>query len=225
MVALIAIAGFTWIIYQINWEKAKRVCKKLRMTVKMWITSISPEFNFKTRMKCDTRRKYNNKKRCRRYISAKRKGKTTKIGNKSKIRYTFLQAKPAVYVCSKITTDSIDPKVGFDTGSYSIGVDNHASRTISNRIAHFITPLTPTPNTILLGAGGNLKVKGMGTLQWKIEDDYGKVHIWTIKESLYVSDISTCLLSPQHWAKQAEDNSPRKRGTWCATYDDACEME
>ena len=181
MIALIAIVGFTWIIYQIKWEKAKRVCKKLRMTVKMRITSISPEFNFKTRMKCDTRRKYNNKKRCRRYISAKRKGKTTKIGNKSKIGYTFLQAKPAVHVYSKITTDSIDPKVGFDTGSYSIGADNHASRTISNRIAHFITPLTPTPNTILLGAGGDLKIKGMGTLQWKVENYYEKVHTWTIK--------------------------------------------
>ena len=73
MIALIAIAGFTWIIYQINWERAKRVCKKLRMTVKMWITSISLEFNFKTRKKCDTRRKYNNKKMCRGYISAKKR--------------------------------------------------------------------------------------------------------------------------------------------------------
>ena len=105
MITLIAIAGFTRIIYQKNWERVKRVCKKLRMTVKMWITSISPEFNFKTRKKCDTRRKYNNKKRFRRYISAKRKGKTTKIEKKSKIRYTFLQAKPALYVCSKIATD------------------------------------------------------------------------------------------------------------------------
>ena len=65
----------------------------------------------------------------------------------------------------------------------------------------------------------------MDTLQWKVEDNYEKVHTWTIKDPLYLPDISTCLLSPQHWAKQAEDNFPRRRVTWCATYDDACEIE
>lgn len=186
------------------------------MTVKIWISSISPKFNLKTRKKCGTRRKYNNKKRCRRYISSKRKRNLTKIGNESKIR-----AKPEEHAYFKVTTDSTNPKVGFDTDSYSTVVDNHASRCISNMIEHFITDLAPTSNTILLRTGGNLEVKRMGRLQWKVEDDNGKVHTLTIKDCLYVPGLSNYLLSPQHWAKHAENNFPTRRETWCATYDDA----
>ena len=67
-------------------------------------------------------------KRCRREISAKRKGKLTKIGNKSKIRYTFIKSKSAVPVYIKVDIESADLNVSFHPDSYFIGVDNHASR-------------------------------------------------------------------------------------------------
>ena len=130
-----------------------------------------------------------------------------------------------VYVCSKVATESTNPKLSFDTDSYPIRIDNHASKCIINMIEHFITALTPTPNTILLGSGGKLKVKGANALQWKVEDDNGKIYTPPIKDNLYVPGTYTCLLSPQHWTKQAEGNFSKRRGTWCATYDDACEME
>ena len=91
----------------------------------------------------------------------------------------------------------------YDSDSFKIGVDNHASKTISNNSIQFISYITPTPKTILRGAEGNLKVKGVGTVRWKIEDDDGKEYELIVKDFLYVPDISPCLLSPQHWAQQA----------------------
>ena len=58
VIVLIGMTTFTWLFYQINWTWERSVCKKLRMMMKIWITSISPKFNFKTRMKYGTRRKY-----------------------------------------------------------------------------------------------------------------------------------------------------------------------
>ena len=31
-------------------------------------------------------------------------------------------------------------------------------------------------------------------------------------------------MSPQHWAQDTNDNLPNKRGTWCGTFDDSCEL-
>jgi len=33
-----------------------------------------------------------------------------------------------------------------------------------------------------------------------------------------------CFLSLQHWTQQSNDDSPRKHGTWCATYADTCQL-
>ena len=78
---------------------------------------------------------------------------------------------------------------------------------------------------MVVGAGGNLKVKGEGTIVWKIQDDDGSQHDLTIKDCLYVPDLQICLLSPQHWAQQARDDFPKKDGTWCATYAGGCQMQ
>jgi hypothetical protein len=70
----------------------------------------------------------------------------------------------------------------FDSDSFIIGIDNHASRSISNNIDHFSTALRPPKNAFIQGVGGEfLTVKGEGTLFWHIEDDQGKVHKISIK--------------------------------------------
>ena len=129
------------------------------------------------------------------------------------------------YTCSAVSTNFSGLNFQYDSDSFVIGIDNHASKTMSNKIRDFITPLTPTPNTFVKGAGGYINVMGSGTLRWRIEDDDGKVHTILVKDSLYVPNIPKCLLSCQHWAKQANDNFPKPKGTWCATYDDSCVME
>ena len=130
-----------------------------------------------------------------------------------------------IYVCSAVSTNFTGFEIQYDSDSFVIGIDNHVSKTISNDTKNFITPLTPIPNTFVKGVGGYINVMGSGTLRWRIEDDDGKVHTILVKDSLYVSNIPKCLLSSQHWAKQANNNFPKPKGTWCTTYDDSCVME
>ena len=109
----------------------------------------------------------------------------------------------------------------FDSDSFLIGVDNHASYSISNDSRHFISEIQPVHNKGLKGISGKLKVEGVGTIKWMIEDDDGKRHAIIIPNALYVPTSNHCLLSPQHWAQTANDHYPKRRGTWCATYDDS----
>jgi hypothetical protein len=109
----------------------------------------------------------------------------------------------------------------FYSDLFIIGIDNHASRSISNNIDHFITALRSPKNAFIQGVGGELlTVKGEGTLVWHIKDDEGRAHKITIKDSLFVPKAPICLLSPQHWAQSVDDTHPRPHGTWCADYHD-----
>ena len=126
-----------------NW--VSRQVKKLSMTVRQYIISMSPEFNFKLKMK----KKINNNRNrygCRKYVSAKCKGRTTRIGYKSRKKMTVYEIYQTTYLCSAVSTNSADRNFQYDSDSFVIGIDNHASKIMSNNIKHFITPLTPTPN-------------------------------------------------------------------------------
>ena len=135
--------------------------------------------------------------------------------------------RPIQYTAAPAVTASDDRLIPtkFDSDSFIIGIDNHASRTMTNNIDHFIGPLTPEPHARVNGIASGLKVEGSGTVSWKLEDDNGQAHVMTIKGVLYVPGLPICLLSPQHWAKQANDNYPRRRGTRCVDADDACELQ
>ena len=57
--------------------------------------------------------------------------------------------------------------VDFDTDSFLIGVDNHATRCISNDIKHFVGPLIPTKRSCTGFGGAKTEMMGEGTIQWK----------------------------------------------------------
>ena len=57
-------------------------------------------------------------------------------------------------------------------------------------------------------------MKGEGTILLKIEDEDGIVHPINIKNALYVPEAPSCLLAPQQWEQQANDNHPNPDGTW-----------
>jgi hypothetical protein len=63
------------------------------------------------------------------------------------------------------------------------------------------------------GIHGGLTIRGEGTLVFNIEDDNGRVHTIRIPHSLYLPELPMCLLLPQHWAQEANnnDNSPIPR--------------
>jgi hypothetical protein len=101
---------------------------------------------------------------------------------------------------SKSVQPSVLPHI-FDTDSALIGVDNRASACMSDNIHDFCGPLLPTNRVVRGFAGTKTTNVQMGTIQWRIEDDNGKISTHTIPHSYYVPDGKVRLLSPQHWAK------------------------
>ncbi len=79
------------------------------------------------------------------------------------------------------------PPLLFDSDSFPIGVDNHASRCMANA-PHLFEDLRLTPNHKKVdGIGEGLEVKGTGTLVLRIQDNDGKMHTIRILNSLYLS--------------------------------------
>ena len=216
------ILPITWILSIVisSCNKKRRILtmkrKMLEMTKDYNPSENNITFEFKSKIK------RNNTKSCRKYITARKRGKLTKIGNKARTQPTFLAAYNVVNVASSSIKKYNQRSYTFDSDSQVIGVDNHASRCMSNNLSDFITELKPANNTKVKGAGGNLQVKGIGTLKWRIQDDQGNTHEIYIKNALYIPDLPISLLSPQHWSQQAKDNNPKKDGTWCATYATHC---
>jgi hypothetical protein len=101
---------------------------------------------------------------------------------------------------NKYAQSNIMPHI-FDTDSSLIGIDNRASACMSDHIQDFCGPLTPTNRIVRGFAGTKTTNVQIGTIQWRIEDDNGKVSTHTIPNSYYVPDGKVRLLSPQHWAK------------------------
>ena len=141
------------------------------------------------------------------------KGNESRIGNKQ----ANIRLDPPYQ--AQMANDTKDTRAQplaarFDSDSFIIGVDNHASKCMSNRRQHFVGPIQPLTNQRVQGVGGLLQVKGKGTIRWRIKDDDGKIRNVLIRGALYIPDLPICLLFPQHWSQQANDNLPQKNGTW-----------
>jgi hypothetical protein len=67
------------------------------------------------------------------------------------------------------------------------------------------------------GINSGLDITGQGTFKFNITKDDGKPHMIRIPDSLYVPNLKSCLLSPQHWAQEAGDEQ-----TWMGNYRDNC---
>ena len=103
-------------------------------------------------------------------------------------------------------------KAPFDTDSHCIMFDNGASASIMNDLKNFIT----TPTCIkcnVKGISGNAQATFRGRVKWQLEDNQGKLHELTIPNSYYIVAAPTRILSPQHFAQQANDHKPEPNGT------------
>ena len=162
----------------------------------------------------------------KRFVTPRKKGFITRACFKTtKFRLQVFEVCAGNQSPDSSQAQQSNPSMRFDSDSFLIGIDNHASRSISNNIRHFVTPLSKPPKTRqrIRGIGNQmLSVTGEGTVLWKWEDDDGDVHQHYIDGVLYVPEASFCILSPQHWSQQANDNNPNPNGTWCATYADKC---
>ena len=59
----------------------------------------------------------------------------------------------------------------------------------------------------------------MATLHWAFDDDKGMPAEHGIHKPYYVKEAPKQILSPQHWLRMSGDNMEKKKGTWCAMYD------
>ena len=111
-------------------------------------------------------------------------------------------------------------KTVFDTDSRPLKIDNHASKSITNDIKDVLGRPDFDIKYKISGVGGDIDGYHC-TVKWTIEDDNGVRHDIKLPNAIYSKDSPSRILSPQHWAQEAKDNTPNPRGTWCATYDDA----
>jgi hypothetical protein len=118
---------------------------------------------------------------------------------------------------SKTALQTAPPPVRFDSDSYLIRVDNHASRCMANAL-HLFEDLHLDNNKGQVDRiTSGLNISGQGTFKFNIADNNGKVHAIKIPNSLYVPNLKRCHLSPQNWAQEAGDEQ-----TWMGNYRDSC---
>jgi hypothetical protein len=86
----------------------------------------------------------------------------------------------------------------FNSDSYPIGIDTHASCCMVNA-PHLFEDLKLGEVGEVEGIKSGLDIKGMGTFKFKIKGNNGMTHKIKIPNSLYISELKRCLLSPQHW--------------------------
>jgi hypothetical protein len=75
----------------------------------------------------------------------------------------------------------------YDTNSYLIGIDNHASASMTNTENDFIGS-TKTINVKIKGIKGYLNTTKVGTVRWRIQDDEGKSYRFDIPGTFLFPD-------------------------------------
>ena len=112
-----------------------------------------------------------------------------------------------------------DMPLPYDVDSYLIGIDNHASASMSNNPNDFVGTLRNSNNTIS-GIKGHLNTVKIGTVRWHIQDDDGKAHRFDLRNTYLVPDLPIRLLSPQHLAREMTQKHGDVDNTVCITYAD-----
>jgi hypothetical protein len=106
------------------------------------------------------------------------------------------------YALAGIKGDSTSGQFHFDSDSFQIRIDNHASYCIANS-PHLFDDLILLDVGKVDGINEGLAILGKGTFKFNISDNDGRIHRIRIPNSLYLPKLQGCLLSPQHWAQEA----------------------
>jgi hypothetical protein len=198
-------------------ERWNIMCEK-GMTLGEWIISNIPAEETSSHQR-RIKRRY-----CKKYITTRHKGSAIKIACK---RAKYRLQGPIYIACpaQQQATENMSSRPTeccFDSDSFDIGIDTHASCAMSNDAKHFVGKVQKVKQMKVKGISGMLDVKWKGMVQWQIEDDDGKKHQFTIHNALYVPGLPTCLMCPQQWIKQANDHYPRRHGTMMEILGDVC---
>jgi hypothetical protein len=119
-----------------------------------------------------------------------------------------------------LLSSSGDPgQVRFDSDSFPICVNNHASYCMVNS-PHLFENLVLSNVGKVDGINEGLEIVGKGTFKFKIADNDGRAHIIHIPNLLYLPELNSCLLLPQHWAQEAGDGQ-----TWMVNLAHHCNLQ
>jgi hypothetical protein len=119
-----------------------------------------------------------------------------------------------------LLSSSGDPdQVRFDSNSFPICIDNHASYCMANS-PHLFENLVLSDVGKVDGINEGLEIAGKGTFKFMITDDNGRAHIIRIPNLLYLPELKSCLLLPQHWAQEVGD-----RQTWMVNLNHHCILQ
>jgi hypothetical protein len=98
------------------------------------------------------------------------------------------------------------PGCFYETDSFPIMLDNRASKCLTNVLADFIHTPNPTNVRIKGISGTRVPATYIGTVKWTFEDDD---HDLILPGTYFSPEVPGRILSLQHWAQTANDNSPR----------------
>jgi hypothetical protein len=130
----------------------------------------------------------------------------------NKARRRCIDFKKIYIIEANTATRRRQKRLNFDSDSYEILIDNCCSHSLTNSKEDFIE--APTKSKVRVrGYNGNTNSTMVGTVEWKIPDDNGKIHTFRLPNTYYSSTVETRLLSPQHWAQVGE----KERDTYCIT--------
>lgn len=153
--------------------------------------------------------------------SVKRRNCMNPLTGRRKRGFRLSRTIPGTLIASLVASsgDLAAKRMAFDTDSKVLKIDNHASRSITNDINDVVGAIDTSNTYRINGVGGSIPGYEC-TVKWSIEDDLGRSHDVILPGAIYARKSPARILSPQHWAQEAKDNHPKRRGTWCATYGD-----
>jgi hypothetical protein len=133
----------------------------------------------------------------------------------------LLSKTTSTYSALASAVKDVTATIQFDSDSFPIGIDFHASHCMANA-PHLFEDLKLTKIEEVEGIKQGLVIRGIGTFKFKIEDSNGKTHKIKVPHILFLPDLRRCLLLPQHWAQEATENYPLPRGTQMENNDENC---
>ena len=150
-------------------------------------------------------------RRRRRYYIRGKNGKMSRIAEKGKKRRlprlveVYVNTSAGIGKCRNLLRN-----VAFDSDSSLARIDCCATACITNDIRDIdITSARWVKLQVKTVEGTSIIRALKGNLRWKIHDDDGRAHVVEVRESYFIANASTKLLSPQHWAQVAEGDNVR----------------
>lgn len=92
----------------------------------------------------------------------------------------------------------------FDSDAARLLVDCGASYTMTPYRSDFVSFSSNTSDPDILGISGTVKVKGVGTVEYKTLDDSGKPFVVRVENARWVPGTPLRLLCPQQWIRQRQ---------------------